>query len=177
MDSGADHPAAVEVEGGQGVAGLAALVGGRTRVEQQLGSAGLVGLARLVPRDVAVAEDDDVGVGEPAAQPTGPAGGLAAVVDHGDSHPVDVHDERLGEDPHQVPVVVAQHGVDRGEAAQLVEDLAGHDVAGVQDQVGPPEVVEGGRRQAARRPGPHVGVGEHHGVDHGPILPRRAPNR
>ena len=59
------HETVVEHQLAHGRAGLAPLVGGRAGVE------GALTVGHLVPRDVGVAEDHEVGVGEPAPQPPG----------------------------------------------------------------------------------------------------------
>ena len=67
-----------------------------------------------------------------------PGRGRPAVVDHGDRTPPSVPRQVSGSTPTRVVVVVAEHGVDRRETGQLVEQLGGEDVAGVQDDVGLP---------------------------------------
>src|SRR4051794_16592124 len=85
------HPAAVDVERPQGVVGLRPALGGGTRVEEELAVH-----ARIVPWDVAVAEHDDVGLGELAPHPAGPSGARPAVVDHGDADALDLQGTGLG---------------------------------------------------------------------------------
>ena len=61
-------------------------------------------------------------------------------------------------------VVVAQHRVHRRVVAERVEQLGAHDVAAVEDHVGPRELVDRERRQAATGAGAQVRVGQHDGA-------------
>ena len=139
-------------------------LGRRARVEEALALD-----AELVHRDVAVAEDDHRRVGEAAAQATGPPGTWPGVVDHPDAHAHDVDHQLLRQTPDQLEVVVAEHGVDRCELRQLVEQLGYEQVARMEDDVGAPELgaVHAVRQAAARAP-PDVGVGQHDDVGHSP---------
>jgi hypothetical protein len=57
-------------------------------------------------------------------------------VDHRHPHPVERQLEPVGQASDQVTVVVAQHGMDRCEGAQGVEQVLRDDVPGVEDHVG-----------------------------------------
>jgi hypothetical protein len=97
----------------------------------------------LVQRDVAVAEDDDVVVGEPATHAGQAAVAGARVVDDADPDTGDGHAELVGEPALEVPVVVAQDDVDgRADGLQLVERVGVAEVAGVDDRRGALEVVD-----------------------------------
>ena len=77
---------------------------------------------------MAVAEHDEVTLGEPAAQPRLAAAAGPAVVDHR-HHPHGVQlDFACLREIDQVDVVVAAYGVDGCEGAQRVEELRADDV-------------------------------------------------
>ena len=99
-----------------------------------------------------VAEDDRLSVGEARAHALlAPARG-ARVVDHRDPHALEVQLEARGQAPAQLGLVdVAVHRPHgHSERAQLLEGRDARDVAGVEDQVGPFEVLHAGRPQPAR---------------------------
>jgi hypothetical protein len=68
---------------------------------------------------------------------------------HGDATQLELED--LGQDATEGVVVVAEHGVHGCEAGQLVEQLPGDDVAGVEDGIGPREERGGRTRQPSPR--------------------------
>ena len=119
-DGGSDAAVAADLGDAHRVLRLAAAVGGAAGVED------LEAVALLVQRDVRVAEDDGVGVGEARAQAVEPAGRRAGVVDHRDPRAVRLDDARLGEPRRQRRLVdVAVHRADgRAERLELVETSA-----------------------------------------------------
>ncbi len=94
-----------------------------------------------------MAEDHDVGVGEAAAQPGGPAARRAAVVDHRHAHARQIQLDGLGKLADQLAVVVAEHGVHRRVPPEVLEHVRDDDVAGVQDVVGRVRQLPYARRQ------------------------------
>ena len=87
----------------------------------------------LVPRQVRVAEHDDVGIREPPAQARCPSGGRTAVVDEAERAPVDRHRRPLRKV--EPVVVVAEDGVDGHVLGEGVQDGDVGDVAGMEDDV------------------------------------------
>ena len=145
------------------VVGHAAAVGGAAGVEdlEALG----VG---LVQRDVRVAEDHRVRVGEALAHPGETIVGGTAVVGHGDLRALGVDQPRRGQQRLQLcGVGVAVDRLDRrSDGLQLLEHRALHQVTRVEDQIGGAHALERGLRQravAARQ----VGVGDDRD-EHGP---------
>lgn len=131
----------------------------------------------LVPRQVGVAEQHDVGVRKPAAEPGAPADRVATVVHRGERAALDLDLDPFGE-THPV-VVVAEHGVHRrvpGEHLQhgMVDDVAGvdDDVGGVDDDVGGLQL----RRDQVGEPrlvtSAQVRVADHEHTRHALSLPR-----
>ena len=105
----------------------------------------------LVPRQMRMAEDDDVGLREPAAETGASAGGRPAVVDGRNFTSVEVRDESLGQD--HAAVVVAEDGSDGSELLQRRQHRRVGDVARMDDGIG--RTRDGRRacrRAALRRP-------------------------
>ncbi len=119
---------------------------GRARVEQKL-----IVLARFVYRCVAVTEDDHIGLGKASSKPAGPTGRGAAVVNHADPHAVELDYSGQGEDPDQRLIVVAEHGMNRGKLAELIEHTLIQNIPGVQNGVCTLQMLPGGRRQRPPR--------------------------
>ncbi len=88
---------------------------------------------RLVPGDVGVAEEDEIGVWEPPPQPLPSAGGRTAVVHHRHVLPADPPLEPLGQI--ETVIVVAQHRVHLSDRGERIEHRDGGDVTGVKDHV------------------------------------------
>ncbi len=88
---------------------------------------------RLVPRDVGVAEQDEIGVREPPPQSLRSAGGRTAVVYHRYVPPADPPLEPLGQI--ETVIVVTQHGVHGRDRGELIEHRDVGDVARMQDHV------------------------------------------
>ena len=108
-----------------------------------------------------MAEDDRVGVLEARAHPHQPPGPLAGVVDHRDpgARRLD-HARGRQHAPQRVVVDVALDPVHRRpERLEHPQHLDAHEVAGVQDRVGAPQLGQARRRQGAVAAG-HVGVGD-----------------
>ena len=99
-----------------------------------------------IDRDVAVAEDDEVGGREASTEPALPSLAGTGIVDHADAQAVDREEPLLGKLTDEVVVVVAEDGDGGGEPGQLLEQRAGDDVAGVEHEVGLLQRgVDGGR--------------------------------
>src|SRR3954465_12990294 len=122
----ADDPV-VEVEDAIGAAGLAPPLGRRAGIEEDLAVD-----AFGVPRDVAVAENDDVGVGEATVHAVCAPGAGTAVVHHADPHALDLEALFDGKRAPEVDVVVAEHRIHRCEAPEVVEYVGSHQVAGME---------------------------------------------
>ena len=127
--------------------------------------------ADCVQRDVGVAEHDELGGGEAAAQPCGPALGRAAVVDHRDREPGEVQFQGVRRAPggDVRAVVVAADRAHRGVAGELVQHAGRADVPGVQDQVRGVQ-VRGDRRRAVLPPPRRVRVGQDRDLHPGPSV-------
>jgi hypothetical protein len=96
----------------------------------------------FVHRHMAVAEDDQIRLGKPAMESTRSARFGPAVVDHCDPHPAELEQPALGEQPLEVAVVVAEHGIGLGHRLQLCERAARRDVTGMEHDVGPGHRIE-----------------------------------
>src|SRR5687767_840490 len=144
-------------------------LGRRARVEQPLAVE-----AGGVEGHVAVAEDDEIGGGEAAPQPGLPALAGPGVVDHGDPQTLDGEEAVLGQLPDELAVVVAEDGDGGGEPRQLLEEVAGDDVSGVEDEIRPLEGLVDRGRQAPGRPSTDVGVGQNDDFGHGAMRTARA---
>jgi hypothetical protein len=149
------YPPLLRVERREGVAWLAPLFRGAPGVEEH--EAVLI----LQKGDVGVAEDDDAGVREAAAQAR-PAALLASgVVDHGDPRAAELELEGLREI--QVRgIEVAADGMDGGVGAQLVEEVLDHEVPGVEYEIGALEVRQQVFGEGSRSAG-HVGIRDNYG--------------
>jgi hypothetical protein len=136
-----DDVSGVDLQASEGVVGSPATLGRRPRIEQTLCAD-----AQLVDRLMAMTEDDERGIREPALNTGGATGRGSGVVDHPDTDAVEIQCERLGEDADECGVVVAEHGVDRREPGELVEQVARQHVTGVQDHVRALQLVVHGVR-------------------------------
>lgn len=133
---------------------LTSSLGGRARVEEALTI-----LAGLCDRDVAVAEDDEFGLGEASPEPAGAPLARAGVVHHRHLHAGELEAEFERERPDELVVVIPEHDVDGSECLELAQGAGGDHVAGVQDDVaGGERLHEGGRER--REPAPQVSVGK-----------------
>jgi hypothetical protein len=94
---------------------------------------------RLVPGDVRMAEQHDVGSREPASEPGGTPHRRPAVVRHRDQASADLDFEPLGQ--LQATVVVAEHRVHGRDRAQSLEHVLVNDVAGMEDGVDVPDQI------------------------------------
>lgn len=150
----ADDTPVGQLEAPDGAARLAAALDRRAGVEQALALDALD-----VERFVAVAEHDQPGVGEPAMNPALAARPDAAVVHHGDAYAGQLELQPVGEGADQGGVVVAQDRMDGSACLEHVEQVAGDDVAGVEDNVGVLHVVPNVGREL-REVATQVGVGE-----------------
>jgi hypothetical protein len=113
-----------------------------------------------VQRQVGVAEDDRVGIGEAGAEALDPALRGAGVVDDRDRRPLGVEADGLGQLAAELGAVdVSLHGDDGADLAQLGEHARLVEVSRVDDQVGVAELREAAIRKPARPPR-HVGVGD-----------------
>jgi hypothetical protein len=108
-----------------------------------------------------VAEDHKIGIRKASSHAFYAAICLTAVMDHADLETVQVKLQDLRRSPlgHLRQVVVAQHCLDWRIRTQLRQDLCGADVASVQDQIRPSQVL-GHRRRAALPASRAVRVGE-----------------
>lgn len=115
----------------------------------------------LVHRLVAVAEHDEVGVGEPPVQPCSPAMPCAAVMHHRHRETFDVKLERLGKLACEFEIVVPEHCMHGRVALQVVEHFPHDDVTGVEDDVRPLQRGNGAGWQTSGGAAPDVRVREH----------------
>jgi hypothetical protein len=115
----------------------------------------------LVPREMRVAEDDDVGVREPSSQARTSAGGRATLVHDRHRTALDVEHEPVRQ--RQSPVEVPGDGVDVCMPCRVGQRLehgpVGH-VAGVEDDIGSRKVVGERRGQQPARSRPEMRVGQ-----------------
>lgn len=155
----ADDAPVGQLEAPHGAAGLAAALDRRAWVEQALAFHALD-----VERFVAVAEHDQPGVGEPAMDPALAARPDAAVVHHGDAYAGQLELQPVGEGADQGGIVVAQDRMGGSACPERVEQVAGDDVAGVEDNVGVLQVVPHVGREL-REVATQVGVGEDEDAD------------
>ena len=150
----ADDTPVGQLEASDGAARLPAALDRRAGVEQALAIDALD-----VERFVAVAEHDQPGVGEPAMDPALAARPDAAVVHHGDAYAGQLEFQPVGEGADQGGVVVAQDRMEGSACPERVEQVAGDNVAGVEDNVGVLHVVPNVGREL-REVATQVGVGE-----------------
>ncbi|MEZ5230475.1 MAG: hypothetical protein R2710_28545 [Acidimicrobiales bacterium] len=120
-----DHPADRATRG-------APALGGRARVEVDLKPP--LALEAFVPREMRVAEHDDVGVGEPTREARSTALRRAAVVNDPEADTIDLEGQPLRKV--ETDVVVAQNGMDGCEASEVIEQTVVGDVAGMNDDIG-----------------------------------------
>jgi hypothetical protein len=116
----------------------------------------------FVPWQMGVPEHDNVGIREPLPEPLGPTGGWPAVVNHGDASAVNVDRQSLGKLV-EGDVVVAPHRVDtavRHVRCQSIEDRGVGDVAGVEDQIGRPQLARDPLDQPVRLASGEMSVGD-----------------
>ena len=128
----------------------------------------------LDQRLVRVAEDDDLAVREARRHAGRPPGRRAGVVHHADADAVDLDHPRLRHHADQVQVVaVAEHALDRPVGLQLGQHGVAHEVAGVQDAVGPLALLQ--QASGQRAPAPRqVRVRHDRDADHAPSAVRTA---
>jgi hypothetical protein len=143
-----------QFEAPHGTARLAATLDRRAGVEQALALDALD-----VDGFVAVAEHDQPGIGEPSMDPALPARPDAAVVHQGDVYAGQLELQPVRDGADQGGVVVAQDRMDRSAGPERVEQVAGDDVAGVEDHVGVLDVVPHVGRKL-REVATQMGVGE-----------------
>ena len=109
--------------------GLTTALGRRPRVEQEQVTV-VVAL-----RIVAVTEDDDARLREPAPHPGGAAGRRTGVVNHRHLDATQPDRRHLGEPVVEAVVVVAEHSRERGPLGERGQNRGVEDVAGVEDLV------------------------------------------
>ena len=143
-----------QLEAPHGAAWLSAALDGRARVEEALPVH-----TPDVDRLVAVAEHDQMGVGEPSANPALPSGPGPGVVHHADAYACELELQPVGQSADQGAVVVPQHRVHGPATPERLEQVGGDDVAGMEDHVGVLDVLPHVGRQL-REVGTEVGVGE-----------------
>ena len=117
-----------------------------------------------------MAEDDDIGLREPATETSGPTLRRAAVVDGCDCTSAELDHETLGQD--HAAVVVPENRTDGREPLQSREHRRVGDVARVDDRVGGVEMARQLVDQSAVLAFAQMGVGEEQHV-HVPTLSRR----
>jgi hypothetical protein len=103
----------------------------RSRIEEEL-----LLFPDFIHRDMTVPEDDQISVGKPTTQSTGPTFAGPTVVDHGNAYTAQVEIPALGQDPFEGVVVVAEDRVGHGRGLQLGERSPGRDVARMENDVG-----------------------------------------
>ncbi len=165
MQDDVDHAAGLDGDRLVGGGRLLSAVGGRAGVEQPQ-------VARsAVPRDVAVAEHQEVGVRERRSAPEVATRGGSGLVDHCQPETVDLDPGHLREPrPDVLAVVVAAAAHEGGRPGREgIEQRYGDPVTGVYDQVGPIYRTPYLGRQVAG-PGWHVGVGQQEQF-HTPTVP------
>jgi len=115
----------------------------------------------LVEGEVAVAEDDGVGIGEARPHPRQPAFGRAGVVEDGDRDAADPDLDRLRQPFAELLLVdVSVHRVDPGaESFEVFENGDREEVAGVDQPLRAGDQLQAAIREASGAPW-HVGVGE-----------------
>ena len=111
-----------------------------------------------------MAEHDHVGVGKAPLQPALAAGSSPAVVEHGDANPLELELDGVGQEGHELVVVVPEHRAERSQLFERSKGVGTYHVAGMQDQVGRSDRIEHRPRQALLSANSKVGVGEHHDV-------------
>jgi hypothetical protein len=103
---------------------------GGTRVEQPLSP-----FAESILGQMAVPVDHDRRVWESTIHARGAAHTSTTVVHHRDTDAVEVELQGLGQDPDETSVVVPKHCMHRGVLLELIDEVGGHDVSGVEDDV------------------------------------------
>jgi hypothetical protein len=131
-----DQVTAGDLQTADGAAGLAPPLHGGAGIEEALTVEPLA-----IHRFVAVAEHDEASAGEPT-----PQAGLAAtpgtgIVHHRRAQAAELDLQPLGKDADQAVVVVAENGVQRSPGPQLVEQVVGDDITGVQHDICSVDVV------------------------------------
>jgi len=125
-------------------------------------------------RQMTVAVDDQVAVGEPACQPLVASCRGTGVVDDADPPAFTLDDRPRREPLAQRGVVhVAVDGRDRGNSHQVVEDLNGREVSRMDDERRLAEDAAAVLRQATRSAG-QMGIGDERDQNRSP---RNRPSR